>query len=467
MPDRPNILFILTDDQAPWTLAAEGHPNAFTPELDRLAAQGARFDNLFANASVCSPSRAALITGRYPTETGIAPDGNVYVIQKPTDPGLTPGLATWPQVLQQARYRTVLVGKWHIGHGRESDGPLAHGYGHFAGWLQNGRVSRDPTLQVDGQPKTFAGEFTSDVLADLAMDYMRKSRPQPFAVSVHFWAPHANHDVPADFTLPYQDRTWLPLKEEDLEPWRDMDLVIPNPEFPNLDLPRVRRMMREYYASVHSVDRNVGRIMRFLAEEGLAGNTIVIFTSDQGYNMAHHGLWHKGNGWWITTDRKDPAGVYPHTRSNLFDNSIRTPGIVRWPGAVRPGTRVPELVSFVDWFPTLLDMAGLNVPDGLSLRGKSCLPLLRREPAEPPEGVFAQHCSLRSWRSPEWKLVRDFRNSGRDELYHVREDPFEKTNLIGEDNPMINAVRADLDKRLRQTMAAIRDPMLDDGQQQC
>ncbi|MCA1809343.1 MAG: sulfatase [Kiritimatiellia bacterium] len=457
---KPNILFILTDDQAPWTFGAEGHPNAYTPELDRLAAQGARFDNLYANAAVCSPSRACLISGRYPTETGLAPDGNVYVVQKPEDPGLTPGLATWPQALREAGYRTALIGKWHAGHGSPEDLPHAKGYEHFAGWAQNGRVSRDPILKIDGEQREFPGQYTSDVLADLTMEHIRRVQGEPFAISLHFWAPHANHAVPADFKLPYADRTWLPMQEQDLAPWREMELAIPNPEFPNLDLERVRRMMREYYASVHSVDRNVGRIMRFLEEQGLAENTIVIFTSDQGYNMAHNGIWHKGNGWWITTDRKDPAGLRGKTRENLYDNSLRVPGIIRWPAGIRPGLRVPEMVSFVDWFPTIMEMAGAASPADALLRGRSFLPLLRGGAASWEQGLFAQHRSLRCYRDREWKLVRDFRNTGLDELYHVREDPFEKCNLINETHPLITAIREELDRNLLRVMAEIQDPML-------
>ena len=313
---------------------------------------------------------------------------------------------------------------------------------------------------MDGVEKTYTGEYTSDVLADLTIDAMRRFGSSPFALSLHFWAPHANQALPDGFSLPYQDRTWLPLKDEDLAPWRDMNLSIPNPEFPNLDVPRIERMMREYYASVHSVDRNVGRILAFLDESGLANNTVVIFTSDQGYNMAHNGLWHKGNGWWITTDRKDPAGIYDgNTRDNLFDNSTRVPGIVRWPGRIAPGTRISDLVSFVDWFPTLLDMAGVALSGGTTLRGRSVLPLLRRQRAERCEGVFGQHRRLRAYRDREWKLVRDFSAAGLDELYHVREDPFEKRNLIHDTHPRIQRVKARLQGRIERIMQEIDDPL--------
>lgn len=459
MPKRPNVLFIMTDDQAPWTLSAQGHPNAHTPEIDKLARQGVLFDNCFANAAVCSPSRATLITGRYPTETGINPDGNVYVVQTNDETGLTPGIATWPAALRDAGYATALIGKWHLGHVHDEHYPTEHGYEVFSGWLHGGRCSRDPSIIIDREPRDFKGQYTSDVLTDIAMDTIGGFKDRPFAMSLHYWAPHANNAVPDDFELPYQDRTWLPLREEDLAPWRDAELTIPNPEFPNLDLDRVRRMTREYHASVHSVDRNVGRLMSFLEREGLAEDTIVVFTSDQGYNMAHHGLWHKGNGRWITKKRQDPDGVYGNCRDNLFDNSLRVPCVMRWPRRFPHPFRLSEMVSFVDWFPTLLEMTETSAPDHAVSRGRGFLPLLNGEDVDWENGVFAQHRALRCFRDAEWKLVRDFGDAKLDELYHVWEDPCEKRNLIGEDNALIEPIKRRLDERIRRVMTEIGDPM--------
>lgn len=459
MAQRPNILFILTDDQAAWTLGCEGHPNAYTPALDKLAAGGVRLDNLFANAAVCSPSRATLISGRYPSETGISPDGNITVIKTDMRHGLEPGLTTWPEILRDQGYRTALIGKWHMGHLHDEHHPRNRGYEIFRGWRQNGGVSRDPVMEIDGEETTFDGAYTSDVLADLTMQTIEEAGDDPFAVSLHFWAPHANHRVPDDVELPYQDRTWLPMKEEDLGPWQGRDITIPNPEFPNLDHPRIRRFTREYHASVHSVDRNVQRLVTFLRDRGQLNNTILIFTSDQGYNLAHRGLWHKGNGWWITTDRQDPTGEYGKLRDNLFDTSLRVPGIIHWPDALPPGTRVQQTLSFIDWFPTLLDMADVDPRETPPLRGRSFLPLLKQETMLWEDGFFSQHAMLRAYRAKGWKLVRDFSQHHRHELYHVAEDPLEKHNLIDSDNPLIIAVRDQLDQQIKQIMAAIEDPL--------
>ncbi|MCC6682997.1 MAG: sulfatase-like hydrolase/transferase [Phycisphaeraceae bacterium] len=458
---RPNILFIMADDQADWTIAAAGYPNTFTPELDRLAQGGVLIRNAFAAAAVCSPARAGVISGRYSSEVGIEnflSDGAR---------GIPADVITWPRVLRDAGYRTAMVGKWHLGDHEDADLPPAKGYEFFSGWPTGGKTSRDPSICVEGQWQDFKGEYTSDVLAGLAMEYMERFKDEPFAISLHFWAPHANQGVPADYKLPYDDRTWLPMRDEDLAPWRKMELALPEPDFPNLDVPRVERMMREYYASVRSNDRNVGRILAKLDELGLTENTIVIYSSDHGYMIGHHGLWHKGSGWWITTDGKDPAGIYNDlmddrpliVRDNLYDNSIRVPAIIRWPARLKAGTQTTETFTHLDWFPTLLAMAGVEAPQGAVLRGKNYLPVLIGQATDWDNDLVAQHRKLRCYRTSQWKLVRDFTRLGRDELYRYPDDPQERHNLIASDDPQIVAVRRDLDGRLRRQMKQINDPL--------
>lgn len=457
----PNILFIVADDQAHWTLGAGNHPNTHTPALDRLSRGGVLVRNAFANAAVCSPARANLLTGRYSSEMGIdnfLPTGA---------PGIDDTVATWPRALRDAGYRTAMVGKWHLGDATEADQPVAKGYEFFSGYPVGGKLSRDPRIQVEGQWKRFDGEYTSDVLADLTMGYIDRFKDEPFAISLHFWAPHANQGVPEDFQLPYDDRTWLPMKDEDLAPWRDMELTLPEPDFPKLDTPRVERMMREYYASVHSIDRNLGRILDRLDELGLAENTIVIYTSDHGYMVGHHGLWHKGNAWWITTDGRDPRRVHNDlmddrplvVRHNLYDDSIRVPAIIRWPARLQPGTQTTRTLTHLDWFPTLLAMTGVEAPRDATRRGRNYLPVLTGDAEHWDDDLVAQHLKLRCYRTPEWKLVRDFTQLGRDELYNLEADPGERHNVIDADDPAAAAARRSLDARLRAQMKRIDDPL--------
>ncbi|MBI3117080.1 MAG: sulfatase-like hydrolase/transferase [Candidatus Hydrogenedentes bacterium] len=447
---RPNILFILTDDQGPWAWGGGGHPDARTPNLDRLRAEGALLANYFVTCPVCSPARASLISSRYPTEVGI-PD----YLGAAADPGLglDPALPAWPRLLQHAGYRTALIGKWHLGD-QDRYLPEHFGYEHFAGFRHGGRISKDPDMEIGGEKRQVPG-YTTDILADLALDFIQQHHDESFLVSLHFFAPHAN----VDNRTADGDRTWLPQNETDWAPFQSIDPTLPEPAHPKLDVPRAKRMTREYLASVAGVDRNVGRILDTLERLGLADNTIVVFTSDHGYNLAHHGIWHKGNGWWLLTDNRGP-------RPNLWDSSLKAPALVRWPAAITPGSTVERTTSNLDWFPTLLAMAGVALPADALLRGRNFLPLLKGESVPWDDDFFAQYDqwessagsgNLRAYRTPDWKLVRDFRNAGKDELYHLAVDPKELNNLIDSADPEVHEQRAPLEAKLQEAMARLQD----------
>lgn len=446
----PNVIFVLTDDQGPWTLGAVGGPG-HTPRLDRLAREGALFRQAFVVSAVCSPARAAMISGRYPSETGILD----FIVDNGKN-GLDVTLPTWPELLRAGGYATALVGKWHLGHARPEFLPTRRGYDFFSGYPIGGKTSQSPSLEVEGTWKTFDGEFTSDVLTDLAIAYVRRLAAKPFALSLHYWAPHANQGVPAGFTLPYDDRTWLPMKDEDLAPWLGRKVQPPSPLSLHLDVPRYERMMREYLASVQGVDRNVGRLLDVLDELGLAANTIVIFTSDNGYLLGQHALWHKGNGWWLTPGRNDPTGNHGTTRFNLYDESIRVPAVVRWPQRIKPGMVVNQPVTNLDWFPTLLAMTGVTARPDLVLRGQNLLPILEGREQRHDAEVFVQYVHLRGLRTPQWKLVRDLK-TGHDELYDLVRDPAEQTNLLPARSEQIATVQRELASRLDARMRAVAD----------
>ena len=448
---RPNILFIMTDDQGPWAFGRAGDPNAITPNLDRLAASGGVLHRYFGMSAVCSPARACLLTGRYSTEVGI-PD----FLPKDTEIGLEPGMATWPQRLHEDGYATALFGKWHLGE-LDRHHPTRHGYEEFKGWRRGGEISRDPVIEIDGSNTAVDG-YTPDIITGYAMDFIQRHKDTPFLVSLHFWAPHANVGV----HTPDGDRTWHPLKDEDWGLFKGMDPVIPNPDFPKLDIPRVKRMTREYLAAVHSVDRNVGRVTALLEDLGLDKNTIVIYTSDNGYNIGHHGIWHKGNGRWILTDNRDGP------RPNLYDNSLRLPAIVRWPGVVPPGSDYYQTLRSLDWFPTLCAAAGADVADE-GVRGRDMRGVFQDTIARWDNDLFAQYemwdwhqtgASLRTYRTPSWKLVRDMKGTVQDELYCLHDDPQETRNIIDVEDSQVQTHRARLNKRLLEEMQKIDDPAL-------
>ena len=288
---KPNIIFIYSDDQALWTLGFSGNFNAHTPNLDRLAHEGAFLKNSFVTTPVCSPARASLMTGQYASEYGILdfiPQPG-HVLYDPKNPiGLNPESTTFAEVLQKNGYTTGLIGKWHLGDWTEKNDkkyhPTNHGFDYFMGLTGGGTSPVDAPLEKNGVVKKFKG-LTTDILTDEAITFIEDNKSKPFLISLNYRAPHAE---------------WLPVAPEDWAPYDSIDPILPNPNYPDLDKEKVKRKMREYLASVTGVDRNIGRVLNVLDSLRLSQNTIVIFSSDHGYNMGHNGIEHKGNGVWIT-----------------------------------------------------------------------------------------------------------------------------------------------------------------------
>lgn len=442
---RPNILFVMTDDQGPWAMTNAGNPDADTPAMDRLAAEGAKFVNFFTTTPVCSPSRAGFLASRYGSEVGITD----WIMPRPrpgtrdeSHLGLDPSLPTWVRALRDAGYRTGLVGKWHLGT-QDRYLPAHFGYDFFYGFREGGAKVVNPELEHNGVIREEEG-LTTDLLTDKALDFLKESAGsgQPFVLSLHYRAPHA---------------PWKPVAEADEAHVKDRALTLPDPGLPNLDHARLDSTMREYLASVAGVDRNLRRVLALLDETGLAANTAVIFTSDHGYNVGHHGLIHKGNGSWMTLEGTHPSGRRP----NMFDTSMQLPTIVRWPGVVAPGAMVDEVITNLDWFPTLLAMAGVEPDPAALIHGRNFLPLLKGETMAWENGFYAEYamhhyadCDMRAYRTPEWKLVRDFRRPGQDELYDLKNDPGETRNLIND--PAYAAIRSELSQKINDHHAALR-----------
>lgn len=446
---RPNILFLYTDDQAAWALGTTNR-EIHTPHLDRLFAQGVTLPNSFVTTPVCSPSRVGLLASRYGTEMGITDwinprGGNNQT--KETHLGLDPSTPTWVSALHEAGYETALIGKWHLG---ELDRylPSTFGYEHFFGFRTGGNKVENPRLESQGEVTVHPG-LTTNLLTDEAIRFLSaRDSDRPFMLSLHYRAPHA---------------PWLPVEESDAAPYESLDPTIPNPDFPDLDIERVKRLTREYMSSVTSIDRNVGRVLTELESLGLADNTIVIFTSDHGYNIGHHGILHKGNGGWIT---KSTQGKRSHEngvcRPNMWDTSLRVPTAIRWPGVIEPGSTVTQTVTNLDWYPTILAMAGLSADEDSGIHGHDFSPLLRGKEIAWNNDFYGEYsihhytqAHLRMYRTTKWKLVMDFLNPGRDELYDLINDPGETVNLI--DKRETVTIRATLEAKLLSRMRTLND----------
>ncbi|OAI51867.1 hypothetical protein AYO47_06745 [Planctomyces sp. SCGC AG-212-M04] len=456
--NRPNIVFIQTDDQGPWALGLSGHPEAKTPNLDRLFRSGAWLKNSMTVTPVCSPSRASLLTSRYGSELGITDwiDPN-----KEPDEGLDPQTPTWSKSLNDAGYRLGLMGKWHLGT-RDEFHPSVFGYDTFSGFRGGGSATQNVMLEfavasdkATWQPRKTQG-FIVDVVTDEALKFLdgaaeaARSGKQPFCLSVHYREPHT---------------PWVPAAEEDSKPFQNLEPQPPVPSHPDLDLEKWKTSTRRYLASVASMDRNVGRLLERLESLKLADNTVVIFTSDHGYNVGHHGVLHKGNGQWLTNSLPPKTDNVPaDRRPNMLDTSLFLPTCIRWPGITKPGTVIERTVTQLDWFPTLLTITGAPAVSGL--RGRDITPLLKGQQVKWDDDHYAEYsphnqlrADMRCVRTSEWKLTCNFLEPFRDELYHIAKDPLEEENLIASDRPDAIAARKMLRSRIIKTMRDLKDPV--------
>jgi uncharacterized sulfatase len=438
---RWNLIAVCTDDQGRWGVGAYGNREVKTPHMDRLAREGARFLNAFTVTPVCSPSRATYLTGRYPTEVGIT--DFLTPEEGREGHGLPAWATTWPAVLQKHGYSTALVGKWHLGTQPQFH-PHRRGFGHFVGSLRGSFPPMNPVFDVNGTEQKMRGPG-SDVVTTEAIRFVEANHDRPFALLLHFREPH----------LPYG-----PMPEEDVAALRDLDPTIP--DFKGLDVAQVKRQTREYYTAIHAIDRNLGRLVAKLDELKLSERTIVVFTSDHGYHLGRHGLDTKGNAQWIA------GGVRGPKRPNLFDDAIRVPLLLRWPGVVKPGSDIAETVTNQDMFASALGMLGVAIPAGVKQHGRDFAPLLRGQKVPWRDTSYGQYdlhngglAFMRMVRTNDWKLVRHYYSSGLDELYHLAEDPGETRNLYTA--AAHRKVRDQLQDSLTTWMQSIDDPILKGG----
>ena len=340
----------MSDDHASHAMGCYGSRINQTPNLDRIAAQGMRFDNCFCTNSICTPSRATILTGTYSHVNGVTTLG----------PRLDSALPTFPKALRRAGYQAAVVGKWHLGHGQGHD-PAGFDYWNV---LPGQGDYHDPTMIEMGEEKIFPG-YVTDVITDLSLDWLRRrDRGRPFCLLVHHKAPHRpwdpdekharmyeDADVPEPDTFhdDYANRASA-AAEARMRVDRDMtprDLKVPPPEgLSPQDGKRWRyqRYIKDYLRCVASVDDNVGRMLDYLDDEGITDDTVVVYTSDQGFFLGDHGWYDK---------------------RFMYEESLRMPLLVRYPPEVQAGSVNHDMVLNVDFPPTLLDLADVDVPDDM------------------------------------------------------------------------------------------------------
>jgi len=477
--ERPNILFVMTDDHAQQAISAYGSVLIETPNIDRLAEEGMLFRHAYVTNSICAPSRAVILTGKYSHQNGVLDNRMVFDGSQ----------QTFPKLLQEAGYQTAIVGKWHL-----KSQPTGFDYYDILpgqGRYYNPRfVTKGDTSEVEG--------YITDVITDKALSWLQTQRDttQPFLLVYQHKAPHrpwwpdaqhANLDktypIPETFHDDYENRGtaareaemriadhmsphWdlkvqpenpLTIQENDEQRangyrWRykimteeqraawDAKYNVVNREFNDPELQgealaewKYQRYMQDYLGCVASVDENLGRVLDYLDANGLAENTIVIYTSDQGFYLGEHGWFDK---------------------RFMYEESFHTPLIVRWPEVVTPGKINEDFVMNLDFPSTMLDAAGLEIPE--DMQGESILPLLRGERPEdwrnsmyyhyyeyPGAHMVKRHYGVKTDR---YKLIHFYYDVDEWELYDMQNDPNELNNLI--DDPDHQEIVAELKTEL-------------------
>jgi arylsulfatase A-like enzyme len=470
---RPNILFIFSDDHAYQAISAYGDPRRLidTPNIDRIGREGVRFNRCIVPNSICGPSRASILTGKYSHRNGFYNNTNSRFDGTQT---------TFPKLLQGAGYQTAIIGKWHL----VSD-PTG-----FDEWriLPGQGIYYNPPMLHNGKREQHQG-YTTDLITDFSLDWLKsRDRSKPFLLMCQHkaphreWAPalrHLGHDSDRKYPEPptlFDDYSGRGKAEHDQDmtiarTMNDVDLKLKAPPYltaeqrkawdayyeprntafraaklegPELVRWKYQRYMHDYLGCVKAVDESVGRLLKFLDAEGLAENTIVVYSADQGFYLGEHGWFDKR---WI------------------FEESLRAPLLVRWPGVARAGAVNERLVSNLDFAETFLDAAGLPVP--ADMQGRSLVPLLKGEaPADwrtsfyyeyyeypvphhvrPHYGVVTEQYKLVHFYTPDVDYW---------ELFDRQHDPGELKSV--HDDPAYATVVADLKREVARLRAELKVP---------
>ncbi|MDO4550477.1 MAG: sulfatase [Planctomycetia bacterium] len=445
---RPNILFIFTDDHAYQALSAYGSNRNETPNMDKLADEGMLFTNCCVTNSICGPSRAVIQTGKYSHINGFMTNNDRFNCQQ----------QTFPKLLGASGYQTAIIGKWHLSC------PV-QGYDYAETLIGQGPYLNPPMIK-NGERVSYTGR-TTEIITDRSLEWLKNRDPEkPFLLMTQHKAPHRNWQAYLEFYNLYRDREfpypetfddtyknrgraaleqdmsiaetlthqdlkitkpgdWNSMTEEQKEQWMNMYEGRPAEYEKVKDDPvalkkwKYQCYMKDYLACVAAVDHEIGRMLTFLEENGLAENTVVVYASDQGFYLGEHGWFDK---------------------RFMYNESFKTPLIVRWPGNVKPGTRNNALVSNVDFAETFLEMAGVPIPE--DMQGLSLVPILQGNTPDdwrssiyyhyyeyPAEHMVKKHEGVYDGR---FKLIHFYDDVDEWEFYDLEKDPRELQNLYSE-----------------------------------
>lgn len=429
---RPNFLLVFMDDQRYDAMSCAGHPFLKTPNMDRLAREGAYFRNAFVTTSLCSPSRASIQSGQYAHTHGVINNRGL---------DLRPDAVTFPKLLQKAGYQTAYVGKWHQSPTNEK----RPGFDYWVSYRGQG-VYLDPPINVNGRRVKATG-YMDDIMTDYAIAWLTKERDKrkPFSLTLAFKAVHG------PFTPPERARNLYSDAKVELPETFDEPLTN-KPEFlrgrkarDNGESARMNRQefIRKYSRTVRGADDNLGRMLDALQKEGLLDETLVIYTSDNGYYHGEHGG---------LSDKR-----------SAYEESIRVPMLARYPRLIKPGSQIDGIALNIDIAPTFLAAAGVEVPE--TMQGRSLLPLFTGQAGDWRKSFFYEYFrepqhpntpTIQAVRTDRYKYIRYLEPPDTPELYDLKNDPLETRNL--HDDPASAEVLASMKKELERLIAETGAP---------
>jgi arylsulfatase A-like enzyme len=398
--ERPNIIFIMTDDVGYGDLSSYGAPDLNTPVLDQLARDGVRFTDFYSNGPTCSPTRAGLMTGRYQQRYAI--DAPLSHSANSNGLGLDAEGHSLPQLLKDAGYSTGLVGKWHLGYAPDQS-PEAHGFDYFFGfkagyidYYQHTDGGGDPDLFEYGQPVTEDGYFT-DLITQRSVSFIEDHAAEPFFLSIQYNAAHWPYQRPADPSVAVRNSAHLQPWEEDTSTRAD------------------------YVAMLEHADAGIGQVLQALEAAGVADNTLVIYTNDNG-------------GEWLSRN----APLF-NRKFSVWEGGIRVPAIMRWPGVIPAGQVTGQVGITMDFTATMLAQAGATLPADYAPEGIDLLPIVSGNSPEVERTLFWSAGTTSAVRSGDHKLVQQGPQSFF--VYNVREDMGESKDLTSTSQSIASHLR--------------------------
>ena len=478
--NRPNIVFILSDDHGNWAMNCAGNEELITPNLNRLSESGMQFDRFFCTSPVCSPARLSIFTGKIPSQHGVIDwlakghcdfeqlDNDLHEhFTEETPPWeyrwpkdqlngdkairYLEGHRTFTEVLAENGYTCGISGKWHMG---DAGTPQA-GFTWWRTLAMGGDNYKYPVVLKDGSFTLLKDTYVTRYITENALEFLeeQKGAENPFYLSVHYTAPHApwgkeQHET--DVYERYDDCAFTSVPNEPVHPWGG---IYGNYATEEDRLAARRNNLQGYFAAITSMDECVGQILDKLDEMGIRENTLVIFTGDNGMCMGHHGVFGKGN---ITLPM------------NMFEESVQVPFLISHPGHIPQGKHATEMFSHYDLFQTITDYVGIPCDCDKTMPGMSFAPILRGEEMNGSSRIVMtdEYGPVRMIRTKEWKYVhRYLKWEGMNELYDLKKDPTEHNNLFGK--PGYEAITEQLRSELFAWYEEHADERFDASKVQC